>query len=134
MQENASDNHNTMQSGKIIQLEIAFEETLLAFITFNHIYKAPYACLFFFFYPGYCCFLSIFPTSWVKDRSGPQNSQHVASLSKKRTSQTLAPSVQRLSHSHHRNRLTIIAHIADYISDGCLGGKHLNGSPNNRVL
>lgn len=28
------------------------------------------------------------------------------------------------------NSLTINAHIADYISDGCLGGKHLNDSTN----
>lgn len=30
------------------------------------------------------------------------------------------------------NRLTINAHTADYISDGCLGGKHCDGSANTR--
>lgn len=30
------------------------------------------------------------------------------------------------------NRLTINTHIADYISDGYLGGKHLNDSTNTR--
>ena len=45
-------------------------------------------------------------------------------------SQALCLFVQRSSQSHHQTGLTINAHTADYISDGCLGGKHLNDSTN----
>lgn len=77
-------------------------------------------------------FLSVFPTSWVKDRWGHTPPVTICPFylrEKLAGTLSVCPAFESIAPP---NRLPINAHIADYISDGCLGGKHLNGSTNRQ--
>lgn len=84
-------------------------------------------------------FLAVFPTSpGVKDRPGGWGggvmwlqSTFVPFYLREMLAGTrpVCPAFESITPP---NRLTINAHTADYISDGCLGGKHCDGSANTR--
>lgn len=119
-----------VQECKGCQKHIVLKAPLLDLKTFMRqtVFKAPCACFLHF---AHCCFCTVFSISEVKDRSGRRSSsQHLSFLSKENACRPLCLFVQHLSQSPPPNRLTINAHIADYISDGYLGGKHLNDSTN----